>query len=94
MAIFTGLDNTLKETLNVDYNERTTDQEVKFLNKNNEYWGRFNGAINPTSITAESGSLSNVSLYNAKLLTSDGREIDITRYGQDLAELQTGVENI
>ena len=38
MSTYTDLKNTIKETVVVNYTDRNTNQEVHFLNENNEYF--------------------------------------------------------
>ena len=43
MSIFTPYDRTIKETINVGFEDRITNQRVVFANKTNVYNGHFIG---------------------------------------------------
>ena len=63
MSTYTDLHNKLKETINVDYRTRETNQCVKLQNERNEYWGTFKGSLNVEDSSISRASLSDVALY-------------------------------
>lgn len=68
MSTYTDLHNNIKETINVDYNRRTTNQQVKLLNEQNEYWGTFKGQMEVQGNSVISGAqLQDVVINNAVL---------------------------
>lgn len=68
MSTYTDLHNNIKETINVDYNRRTTNQQVKLLNEQNEYWGTFKGQMEVEGNSVISGAqLNDVIINNAVL---------------------------
>ena len=62
MAVFTNIDNTLKETINVNYRTRETNQKVRFCNEENEYWGTFRGVL-----SVDGATLGNCRIYDAEI---------------------------
>ena len=67
MSTYTDLKNTIKETVVVNYTDRNTNQEVHFLNENNEYWGTFKGKTALVSSEIENSTLKNVKIIGAEL---------------------------
>jgi hypothetical protein len=72
MSTYTDLKNTIKETVVVNYTDRATSQEVKFLNENNEYWGTFKGTT-----TLDSSEIVNSTLKNVKIIGADLEDANI-----------------
>lgn len=56
MSTYTDLHNNIKETVNVDYHTRATNQQVKLLNEQNEYWGTFKGQMEVEGNSVISGA--------------------------------------
>jgi hypothetical protein len=86
MSTYTDLKNTIKETVVVNYTDRATSQEVKFLNENNEYWGTFKGTT-----TLDSSEIVNSTLKNVKIIGADLEDVNIGPI--NLSEVQTIVED-
>ena len=83
MSIYTDLHNKLKETINVDYRTRNTNQEVHLSNERNEYWGRFNGKVNIEDSTISRAQLSDVTLngdiYVNGRFIGEGLSVDVNK---------------
>ena len=82
MNTYTDLKNKLKETINVDYRDRVTTQEVKFYNEANEYYGKFKGTIE-----IKDSELCNVTIYNPTLcgeIKGAGLDIPIDKIEKEL----------
>lgn len=91
MSTYTDLHNILKETLNVDYKTRDTNQEAHFKNERNEYWGTFKGTIAVENATINSSRIVDSFIeggiiHNAKLSSDDFGVIDL---GQIQTELES-----
>ena len=83
MSTYTDLHNKLKETINVDYRTRNTNQEVHLKNERNEYWGRFNGKVDIEDSTISRAQLSDVTLngdiYVNGRFIGEGLSVDVNK---------------
>ena len=89
MNTYTDLKNKLKETINVDYRDRVTTQEVKFYNEANEYYGKFKGTIE-----IKDSELCNVTIYNPTLcgeIKGAGLDIPIDEIEKTLKQLDEAI---
>ena len=89
MNTYTDLKNKLKETINVDYRDRVTTQEVKFYNEANEYYGKFKGTIE-----IKDSELCNVTIYNPTLcgeIKGAGLDIPIDKIEKELKQLNEDI---
>jgi hypothetical protein len=87
MSTYTDLHNKVKESLNVDYHSRETNQKSLFLNPENEYWGTFHGEVDVRGASINNGVLSDVTIYKANLICSSLDGVDVTTFGKKLHEL-------
>lgn len=87
MSTYTDLHNKVKESLNVDYHSRETNQKSLFLNPENEYWGTFHGEVDVKGASINNGVLSDVTIYKANLICSSLDGVDVTTFGKKLHEL-------
>lgn len=92
MSTYTDLHNRVKESLNVDYHTRETNQKVLFLNPENEYYGSFHGEVDVRGASVVGGTLSDVTIVSARLsnVVLPG-DINITDVGKDINALSTSV---
>lgn len=93
MSTYTDLHNKLKETINVDYRSRDTNQEVHLKNERNEYWGSFNGRLDVKNSTISKAQLSDITL-NGDILVNGrfiggGLSIDINEVMDTISDLST-----
>jgi hypothetical protein len=101
MATYTDLHNRIKENITVDYNSRSTPQEVHFKNENNEYWGKLKGQVTAENIDIKGGKLSGVTLENIKVIgslvipsnTGDGN-VDVSRIATDVAIVSNDIDKL
>ena len=101
MSTYTDLHNQIKETLVVGYrpDDRMTTQKVKFVNKENEYWGTFKGSIVAEDPTFNGGTFNGVEINDSTLKgvtmeTSDGHKIDIDTVANDIQGMQQDIESL
>ena len=87
MSTYTDLHNKVKESLNVDYHSRETNQKSLFLNPENEYWGTFHGEVDVRGASINNGVLSDVTIYKANLICSSLDGVDVTTFGKRLHTL-------
>lgn len=87
MSTYTDLHNKVKESLNVDYHSRETNQKSLFLNPENEYWGTFHGEVDVKGASINNGVLSDVTIYKANLICSSLDGVDVTTFGKRLHTL-------
>lgn len=97
MSTYTDLHDRVKESLVVDYRSRVTTQRAKFLNHDNEYWGKFKGQIDAINVDLSSGQLAEMTSYNEvlidpKLKTSEGTIIDLGGLADEIQALSNKVE--
>ena len=97
MSTYTDLHNNIKETINVDYNRRTTNQQVKLLNEQNEYWGTFKGQMEVQGNSVISGAqLQDVVINNAILsgkITGGGLDdLPISQITKDIDQLKVDLD--
>jgi len=79
MATYTDIHNKVKESINVNYTDRVTTQQVKLHNLSNEYWGILSGTIK--------GDISAADIVGCRIVDStiDGLSVatlaaEMTRY--------------
>lgn len=75
----------VKESINVDFKDRWTAQKVKFINRENEFYGTFYGTLNlsATNISGfiiddsefNNGRITNSTLANSFVITDSGEQI-------------------
>lgn len=75
-----------KDTINVDMKNRETYQKVRFLNKDNVYYGTFYGFVKSNNC-----ELSNVSLSNCTFYDISGNELDISRLPVIIDEVRSDI---
>lgn len=79
MATYQDIHRIIKETIQVDAepSKRWTPQKVKFINNENEFYGKFFGKIDATEFNVSNASLSNVNLSGCKIYDLSGNELDL-----------------
>lgn len=101
MATFDDFKRVIKETVQVDSKERFTPQEVKFINRKNEFYGKFIGEAKIYGLSADGSYLKDATivdtkLSNVSLYASDGTVISLSDIadqlyfmGQDIGTLSS-----
>ena len=93
MSTYTDLHNKLKETINVDYRSRNTNQEVHLKNEKNEYWGSFTCKMDVEIATISKAQLSDITLngdisVNGRFI-GGGLSVDVNKIMDTISDLST-----
>jgi 6-pyruvoyl-tetrahydropterin synthase len=72
MSTYTDLKNVVKETVTVNYDDRYTNQKVKFFNEENEFWGTYHGTL------AKDFTLKGMGIDSAKIENSTLENVEIS----------------
>lgn len=93
---YTDLNNVIKENIVVGHqkNDRVTNQKVRFFNRENEYWGTFEGVVNTDNAYINGGEIRGVKLFDCSAYTSDGSKIDLTYIAEDIEDLQNDLRSL
>ena len=99
MAVFSPDNHTIRETINVDYKTRMTNQEVVFINNDNVFQGTFQGKVNMTGGVLSAGDgetveIKNATLKNVVLEDEEGKKVNLSDYSTSLNDLETNLETL
>ncbi len=99
MAVFSPDNHTIRETINVDYKTRMTNQEVVFINNDNVFQGTFQGKVNMTGGVLSAGDgetveIKNATLKNVVLEDEEGKKVNLSEYSTALNDIETNLETI
>lgn len=94
MSTYTDLHNKIKENVVVNYHDRCTPQEVRFLNENNEYWGTFTGTANIQHLEANSAKLSNTLIVGSTLSNCTIGDLDVSTLPGMMEELSSTLDEV
>lgn len=89
MATFHDLKHIVKDTIAVDAKQRYTPQEVKFINRNNEFYGIFHGKVDATKLLA-----SNAELRGCTFFDENGISVDVSKLGKTQEEIKELIESL
>lgn len=95
MSTYTDLHNKIRETINVDYRTRFTNQQLCALNEENVYWGTFDGKVDATEVNVQelNAAFLSANTGNFKNLTVAGKDIGkqldiITSFDEQIEDVQ------
>lgn len=83
MATFHDLKHIVKDTIAVDAKQRYTPQEVKFINRNNEFYGIFHGKVDATKLLVSNAELSGCTIFD-----ENGISVDVSKLGKSQEEIK------
>lgn len=89
MSTYRDIKNRIKESVIVNYNDRSSNQEVKFLNRNNEFWGKFYGEVEGIN----GSTLSNCLIVDSVLSNVSVGTIPLDNLGNELSILSVNIND-
>ena len=89
MATFHDLKHIVKDTIAVDAKQRYTPQEVKFINRNNEFYGTFHGKVDATKLLVSNAELSGCTFFD-----ENGISVDVSKLGKSQEEIKELIKSL
>lgn len=84
----------VKESINVDFENRYSNQKVILCNRENKFYGTFIGLIKDSQFELSGGTLTDVRLSNVVILDSEGKEINLSRINERLEDIYYNLDVI